>query len=188
MEQLQNDMKSQIHGITNKVGDLKAANEARLQEELGKRKRVAEQTNSELMTMEEKMKQCERLVKEMESKILDQDKKVEGADKKVSQHAGLLKDLDLRQFKNEIRMGQLENRITDTEQRVSAEGRKIQTIERNGLANMGAGQDSWYDMPQTISLKNKKNGYLKKESNAGGSSLKSPKKEAAIRESTQSLD
>lgn len=56
VEQLQNLMKVEIHGIQNKVGNLQTANEARLQEELGKRKKVAEQTNTELMTMEEKMK------------------------------------------------------------------------------------------------------------------------------------
>lgn len=76
---------------------------------------MKEQTNTELYTMEEKMKACQQMVKDLEAKIVDQDKKVEGADKKASQHAGLIKDLDLKQFKNEIRMGQLENRITDTE-------------------------------------------------------------------------
>lgn len=83
-------------------------------------------------------------------------------------------------------MGQLDNRITDTEQRVSADGRKIQTIERNGIANMGSG-DPWYDMPSSINIKNKKNNYQKKESSVGG--LKSPKKEPAgntLRESKDS--
>ena len=110
---------------------------------------------------------------------------MDNADKKASTHAGLIKDLDLRQFKNEIRMGQLENRITDTEQRVSADGRKLQTLERNGIANLGS-NDPWYEMP---ALKNKKNAYVKKESTV--SVMKSPKKtekggEGTLRESKES--
>jgi chromosome segregation ATPase len=153
VEKLQHQMENEIHGIQSKVGTLQTVNEQRLQEELGKqRKKVTENTNIELMTIDEKIKAYERMIKELDNKIIEQDKKVEGAEKKMSQHASLIKDLDLRQFKNEIRIGQTESRLDETERRVSADTRKIQAIERNGLSNMGG--DPWLDMGSM--LKNKK--------------------------------
>ena len=57
------------------------------------------------MTIEEKVKAFERMIKDMDLRVTESYAKMDAADKKVSTHAGLIKEADLRQFKNEIRIG-----------------------------------------------------------------------------------
>ena len=66
---------------------------------------------TELKEAKESTKELEKKFNVLESKLTDADNKLTTMDKKVGTHANLLKDQDLRVFKCEIRLSEVDNKI-----------------------------------------------------------------------------
>ena len=127
VDQLKSQLSTDLVGVKNQMTNLSINQETKLK--LVEEKATAKKEDPDAVKITGELKarlvDYDRRIGGLEVKFAEADLTVQNQDKKVSDFSKLLKEQDLRQFKNEIRISQLENRQQVNEQRLSNDGRRI---------------------------------------------------------------